>query len=117
LPSNTGGATAIFDLPGAGAAQPVDSTTLDDILEGTLVKGQRCRLLKIDCEGMEYEILPQSRALDRVDFLAAEFHEAELYSQDGHCNLNTGAARALFDFCARSFPSEKMRVTFCRKPD
>ena len=117
LPSNTGGATAIFGLPSAGAAEPVDSTTLPAILEGTLAPGQRCRLLKIDCEGMEYEILSQPRALDRVDYLAAEFHEGELYSRDGQCRVNNGAARTLFDFCARSFPPERMRVVFCPKRD
>lgn len=72
LSSNTGGATAVFDMPGAVAAAPVDSTTLHEIFERTLLPGQRCRLLKMDCEGMEYEILPQSRVLDRIDFLAAD---------------------------------------------
>ena len=117
LPSNTGGATAIFGLGSAGPSEPVDSTTLPDILEGALAPGQRCRLLKIDCEGMEYEILSQPRALERVDYLAAEFHEGELYSRDGRCSVNHGAARTLFDFCARSFPLERMRVVFCPKRD
>ena len=117
LPSNTGGATAVFELPGAQADTPVDSTTLPDILERALAPGQRCRLLKIDCEGMEYEILSHSSALDRVDFLAAEFHEGTLYSRDVHCDVNNGAARTLFDFCARSFPPERMRVVFCPKCD
>lgn len=114
LSSNTGGATAVFDMPGAVAAAPVDSTTLHEIFERTLLPGQRCRLLKMDCEGMEYEILPQSRVLDRIDFLAAELHEVEpdWLASDTKCD-----ARVLAEHCARFFAPERMRLLFCQKWD
>lgn len=34
----------------------------------------RCRLMKIDIEGMEYEALYPSTVLDRVDMIVGEFH-------------------------------------------
>jgi FkbM family methyltransferase len=107
LPCNTGGATAVFDLPGAGAAASVASTTLADIYDETLPPGHRCRLLKLDCEGMEYEILRQPRALERIDYLAAELH----YGADD------GPARALAAHCARFIPAERLRFVFCPKRD
>lgn len=117
LPSNTGGATAVFEMPGARAAAAVESTTLHDIFERTLGPDQRCRLLKMDCEGMEYEILPQARVLDRVDFFAAEFHEGELYSREGDRAVNAGDAHALGEHCTRLFPPDRMRVVCCPKRD
>jgi FkbM family methyltransferase len=115
LQRNTGGATALFDMPGAEAAAPVDSRTLDDIFASFLEPEERCRLLKIDCEGMEYEILSQCQALDRVDYLAGEFHEGEqLPSVVFHDGL-TGNPAALHKHCARDIAPERMRIVFCRK--
>jgi FkbM family methyltransferase len=114
--SNTGGATAVFDLPGSESAGPVKSLTLHDIFERVAAPQQRCRLLKIDCEGMEYEILP-SPVLHRVDFLAAEFHEGVLFKNGEYRSVNVGAAHALGERCAGFFAPEKMRITCCRKQD
>lgn len=114
--SNTGGATAVFDLPGADCVGPVESVTLQEVFERTLAPEQRCRLLKIDCEGMEYEILP-SPVLNRVDFFAAEFHEGELHRRGGYRNVNVGGAHALGELCAGFFPPERMRIVCCRKLD
>ena len=114
LPSNTGGATAVFAMPGADAAPAVRSTTLGEIFDRALAPGERCRLLKMDCEGMEYEILP-SPVLDRVDFLAAEFHEDGLGRDPP--SVAPGAARALAERCARLFSPERLRVVYCPKTD
>ncbi|HEX5760329.1 MAG TPA: FkbM family methyltransferase [Thermoanaerobaculia bacterium] len=107
LPSNTGGATAAFDLPGAGAAVAAPSATLAAVCDAALPPGGRCRLLKLDCEGMEYEILSRPRALERIDYLAAELH----YGDDD------GPARALAAHCARFIPAERLRFVFCPKRD
>lgn len=114
--SNTGGATAVFDVAGACTVGPVESVTLQDIFERTVAPAQRCRLLKIDCEGMEYEILP-SPVLDRVDFLAAEFHEGALYEHGEYPGVNSGQAHALGELCAGFFAPERMRIVCCHKQD
>jgi FkbM family methyltransferase len=114
--SNSGGATAVFDIAGAGTVGPVESVTLQHIFERIFAPTQRCRLLKIDCEGMEYEILPSS-VLDRVDYFAAEFHEGVLYEGSGYPTMNVGRAHALGELCAGFFPPERMQVTCCHKYD
>jgi FkbM family methyltransferase len=119
LRSNTGGATAVYDMPGADSAPAAESLTLDDIFATTLALGQRCRLLKIDCEGSEYEILP-SPVLERVDFLAGEFHDDAI---DNGSNVKAGPgpspgrAQALIERCAQYFQSDRMRVICCPKRD
>ena len=109
LPCNTGGATAVFDMPGAGAAVPAPSTTLAAVCAQALPPGGRCRLLKLDCEGMEYEILREEGALDRIDYLAAELHYG--YGADD------GPARALAAHCGSFLPAERSRFVFCPKQD
>jgi FkbM family methyltransferase len=115
LPSNTGGATAVFAMPGADAAAAVRSTTLREVFERALEPGERCRLLKMDCEGMEYEILP-SPVLDRVDFFAAEFHE-DARGGGGQPSVGHGAAQALAERCARFLRPEQLRIVCCPKQD
>jgi FkbM family methyltransferase len=115
LRGNTGGATAVYDMPGADSSPAVESMTLDDIVDATLAPGQRCRLLKIDCEGSEYEILP-SPVLARVDFLSGEFHDDAIDS-GGHANAVFGRAHALLEQCARYFQSDRLRVICCQKHD
>jgi FkbM family methyltransferase len=53
----------------------VECTTLDDIFK--LHQIERCDLLKLDCEGAEYEILTNSspETLNRVRKIAGEWHE------------------------------------------
>src|SRR5262249_50731174 len=71
-PDNSGGAGGYSSrregLPRATTA----SVTLDGIFERFALT--RCKLLKIDCEGAEYEILTSTSVLDRVDWLSGEFH-------------------------------------------
>ena len=50
----------------------VPSLTLDQVFHDYNI--QSCRLLKIDCEGSEYEILLHSDFLSRIDYLRAELH-------------------------------------------
>jgi FkbM family methyltransferase len=117
LSRNTGGASAAFEMTGSVASGPVESMTLDDIFDQLLALGQRCRLLKIDCEGLEYEILPHARALDRVDYLVGEFHEAPSRVHDVRATGLTGNARELIDFCQTHLPPERVRIVRCEKLD
>lgn len=114
--SNTGGATAVFNVGRADTVGPIASLTLEEVFDRVLAPAQRCRLLKIDCEGMEYEILP-SPVLERVDFFAAEFHEGALQVHGDCPRVNIGQAHALGELCARFFSPERMRVTCCQKQD
>lgn len=68
---NSGGISAYAG--GNGRVWKVASVTLRQIF--TSLEIERCRLLKIDCEGAEYEILESAgELLKKVDYLAGEFH-------------------------------------------
>lgn len=89
--SNTAGATGFLGVPDypGHLKYEVDSVTLDDILSEV----SKVKLLKIDCEGSEYEVLLNSTALDKVEYLSAEIHlntylESKGYSVESlmeHC--------------------------------
>jgi hypothetical protein len=68
---NSGGAS-LYTTPN-GHGIEVESTTLAGIFERFNLT--RVKLLKIDCEGAEHEIVRADPAvLDRVDYLRGEFH-------------------------------------------
>ena len=72
-PHNSGGASAIVrTFESNGIVTDLASMTLDEVFSFNEIG--RCKLLKIDCEGMEYEILFGTRVLDKVEYLAGEFH-------------------------------------------
>jgi FkbM family methyltransferase len=83
-PSNSGGAGCYYDQTDGYATSEVGSTTLDAIFEEFVP--HHCRLLKVDCEGAEHEILPASQALRRVDWFAGEFHINSRLAARGHSN-------------------------------
>jgi hypothetical protein len=60
----------------------VPSTTLDRVFEENGIV--RCRLLKIDCEGSEHEVLSTCTVLGRVDYLRGEFHINEYLREKGY---------------------------------
>lgn len=76
LDDNSAGGTAVYADPDnpafAGRSRHVPSTTLDKIFEDHGI--ERCKLLKIDIEGGEYEVLPAATILDRVEHVRGEFH-------------------------------------------
>jgi FkbM family methyltransferase len=119
LPVNTGGASAVFAMPAARSVGPLPSTTLEDAFTSLLAPGQRCKLLKLDCEGLEYEILARPGILERVDHLAAELHEPGLPAMalDGDsCPTSTDRV-ALAELCAGCLPPERLRLVVCPKTD
>ncbi len=72
--------------------EKIKSISLDCIF--SMNKIDRCKVLKIDCEGSEYDILPKTNSLDKIEYLIGEFHEdltvdhEELYTIEGllnHC--------------------------------
>jgi FkbM family methyltransferase len=50
----------------------VPAFTLNELFR--LIGVERCRLMKMDIEGMEYEALYDSSVLERVDYFTGEFH-------------------------------------------
>jgi len=105
---NTGGATAqLADLrlPDHRVYE-VESRTLDSIFEDLRV--ERCRLLKIDCEGSEHEILLRSIYLPRIQHLRGEFHV------NGHLAAKGYSVEALIAHCSRHIPRRNIHVESIR---
>lgn len=72
-PSSNSGGMSIYTQPN-GHDEKTCSSTLKDIFE---IRGiERLKLLKIDCEGAEYEILEAAGPdiLSKIDHLRGEFH-------------------------------------------
>jgi FkbM family methyltransferase len=105
--SNTGGATVnLCDMDLQDHAHfDVESVTLDDVFRDRAI--DRCRLLKIDCEGSEYEILLRTSRLSQIEYLSGEFHiNAHLASQGysmeqliHHCRATLGPGRVRYTTC------------------
>jgi len=109
---NTGSASAYANagVDGHGWTQMADSTTLADIWADYGL--DRVRLLKIDCEGCEYEILQYAgEKLARVDYLSGEFHY-NLALTDWEWKPDK-----LLESCYQFLPAEKVHVTTCRIED
>lgn len=70
----TGGSSGLIKFKESDHYQEIVSTlTLSDVFD--LYRIDRCRLLKLDIEGMEYDVLyAAGELLRRVDYLSAEFH-------------------------------------------
>ena len=107
-PHNSGGATANVanpELPGH-SIRTVSSTTLDDIFARYDVKS--CKLLKIDCEGSEHEILKSTSVLDRVSNISGEFHINQRLESEGH------SMEELVRLCESFVGPDHVRVKLCR---
>lgn len=79
VPGDTSGATAMASAEGRKALAArgfqeteVEAVTLGDVFEAHGIG--RCRLLKLDCEGAEHEILADLRVFKHVDALTMELH-------------------------------------------
>jgi hypothetical protein len=93
----------------SGIVTDLPSITLDEVFRVHEI--DRCKLLKIDCEGMEYEILPGARVLDRVEYLAGEFHASASLQDRG---WNPERLRA---YCSSFFADDRMAIQFNEIPD
>ncbi|WP_218082798.1 FkbM family methyltransferase [Anthocerotibacter panamensis] len=102
-PNNSGGATAYSTIHTHLKTDNIPSISLEKIFEQNSI--EHCKLLKIDCEGAEYEILLNCTILDKIDYLAAEFHINKVLLRYGY------SSQDLFEHCARFFKAENMAVT------
>jgi FkbM family methyltransferase len=101
---NTGGATGqtrSVDDPDHTCFE-VPSTTLDRVFEENRI--ERCKLLKIDCEGSEHEILNTCSVLSKVEYLRGEFHINDALRERG-CSVEQ-----LIDRCSREIRPENVKV-------
>lgn len=63
------------------AEVPVKTITLKDIFDRHDIS--RCNVLKMDCEGAEYEILlTGDNVLDKIDRIILEYHDPKLFNLD-----------------------------------
>ncbi len=81
----------------------IASTTLDDVFQKNQIV--RCRMLKIDCEGAEHEVLTRCSVLDRIEYLSAEFHI------NSHLRAQGYDMDKLVTHCAAKIDPEKMKIT------
>lgn len=106
--SNSGGVTAQLrnmKLPGRVNFK-VKSLTLDAIFNQKQI--QRCKLLKMDIEGSEYEVLLTSSCLDQVDYLVGEFHINDYLAEKGY------SIEALHEHLKQFIPERNIRFTSLR---
>lgn len=105
---NTGGATAVLQnmrLPGH-ANYRVPSISLDSVFKRFRVR--RCKLLKVDCEGSEHEILHHASVLERVEYLSAEFHI------NGHLERQGHSIERLVAHCQQHLQPGRLKYTALR---
>jgi len=104
LEGNSGG-LSILAMPRAGdGGWKVPSFTLAQIIAQT--GAERVKLLKLDVEGAEHEILRSDPSvLDKVDWLAAEIHESEPLRKAGHTN------EGLLELVKQHMPEERLRIS------
>jgi len=109
-PRNSGGASAVKETHRRyGVVGQIPSVRLDEIL----AKGRigKCKLLKIDCEGLEYEILYDTANLSRMEYLSGEFHiNRYLKSLDY-------TPERLLQYCSKWIPLDRISVQFCKVSD
>ncbi|MCK4906585.1 MAG: FkbM family methyltransferase [Spirochaetes bacterium] len=104
LSGNTGGATAQVknvanDIPHHNYYE-IDSLTLDEVFTDNSI--DKCKLLKIDCEGSEYEILFSTNKLGSIEYMSGEFHINDNLKEKGY------SAEKLVEHCAAFIDSKKI---------
>lgn len=104
-PANSGGATAKSRTLTFYPFSDIPSITLDAIFEQLAIS--RCKLLKLDCEGSEYEILRRSTVLPRVDYLSMECHTNRLLTEE------ESIPAALGDYCAQFVEPRNLKIHAC----
>ena len=109
-PYNSGGASALVQLFRSNeVVSSIPSIRLDEVF--SLHAIEHCKLLKIDCEGMEYEILLGARMFDKIEYLAGEFHASTSLQSQGWC------PEQLHTYCGQFFAANKMAIQFNEIPD
>lgn len=106
--NNTGGGTSNLsdmNLSGHLIYEDIESVTLDHILRINKKK-DNCKLLKIDCEGSEHEIIKSTspELLSKIKYLSGEFHMNNNLRNQGHSLIKT------VDICRRYINPKNIHV-------
>lgn len=105
-PQNSGSASCyVRSLAEYGRTTGIPSITLDHLFHSLGV--DKCKLLKIDCEGSEYEVLLSTRSLAKVEYLSGEFHQNEWLLSQGY------SFDRLLKHCKEQIGPDKVSVKRC----
>jgi FkbM family methyltransferase len=99
---NSGGSTCHSRTLEYERRTGIPSTTLDQIFDSLGV--DKCKLLKIDCEGSEYEILFSTHSLSKVEYLSGEFHYNQLLQDQGY------SVEGLLKHCETQIARNKLSI-------
>ncbi len=80
----------------------VDSIPFDNIFDNYDITA--CKLLKIDCEGTEHEIIRGTRYLNRIEYLSGEFHINNHLAEQGY------SIETLITYCRKFIPDNKLKI-------
>jgi len=103
--NNSGGATAHLadmSLPNHFYYM-VPSVILDNEFKEHSIKN--CKLLKIDCEGTEHEILLSTNTLPLIEYLSGEFHINQNLISQGY------SLEGLIKHCGKYIKKDKMKIS------
>ena len=98
---NTGGSS--LHIQGRTETNEMDTISLDDILKDIA----HCKMLKIDVEGHEYEILSACTQLEKVEWFLGEMHINATLSMKGY------SMGHLWQHLASIIDPEKIRIGCC----
>ena len=101
---NSGGSGGFLSSHAPGLRTVAVSETLDNIFEANRL--QKCKLLKMDCEGAEHEILANTNALDKFERLSVEIHINDNLRRQGY------SSDSLFSILSKAIPAERLAVRF-----
>lgn len=102
-PRNTASASAAsMTQQSYGTASALHSITLDEAFRRHHI--ERCKLLKIDCEGLEYEILYNTNVLDKIEHLSGEFHINSYLDGQGY------TPQHLYTYCEDHFSQHRLNI-------
>ena len=79
---HSGGSSVYMTPYAASHTETIHLITLDEVFK--LMAITRCKILKIDVEGMEHETLLQTSVLPKVDYVVGEFHINKRLQEAGY---------------------------------
>jgi FkbM family methyltransferase len=110
LEKNSGGASAVTrEISSKHERWTIQSRTLTSVFDEFDI--QKCKLLKIDCEGAEHEILFDFPYLARVDYMRGEFHINGLLRSQGY------SIDRLAEHCRKFIEPNRLSYVSCTMAD
>ena len=109
--NDTGGGS--FNAPEAGKIKcghtfypKIKSIFLDKVFIENKIK--KCKFLKIDCEGAEYEILLNSKMLNRIEYFSGEFHYNKYLTGQGN------SSEKLYNHLIKYIKRDNIKYHICK---